>query len=199
MSLKRVWCYRRTRLGVAWSRAKRSLESIRLQQTAKKAVKSGRPDLNWGPLGPEPSALPGYATPRKNQVTGNRRQVTVMKKGADCSLSPVTCSLNWSGRPDLNWRPLAPQASALPGCATSRKQQGRGNSRQVTAGICSLASARCSLHDAITCAKALSRWTGVRGEWHGGVTDQEPTGREDVVARCGLWSRWPEIFAPRRL
>ena len=25
---------------------------------------SGRPDLNWGPLGPEPSALPGYATPR---------------------------------------------------------------------------------------------------------------------------------------
>ena len=25
---------------------------------------SGRPDLNWGPLGPELSALPGYATPR---------------------------------------------------------------------------------------------------------------------------------------
>ena len=28
---------------------------------------SGRPDLNWGPLGPEPSALPGYATPRKSR------------------------------------------------------------------------------------------------------------------------------------
>ena len=28
---------------------------------------SGRPDLNWGPLGPEPSALPGYATPRQEQ------------------------------------------------------------------------------------------------------------------------------------
>src|SRR3990172_10441948 len=26
----------------------------------------------------------------------------------------------WSGRPDLNRRPLAPKASALPGCATSR-------------------------------------------------------------------------------
>src|ERR1700690_878033 len=26
----------------------------------------------------------------------------------------------WSGRRDLNSRPLAPQASALPGCATSR-------------------------------------------------------------------------------
>ena len=26
----------------------------------------------------------------------------------------------WSGRADLNGRPLAPQASALPGCATPR-------------------------------------------------------------------------------
>ena len=25
---------------------------------------SGRPDLNWRPLGPEPSALPSCATPR---------------------------------------------------------------------------------------------------------------------------------------
>ena len=29
--------------------------------------------------------------------------------------------LLWSGRPDLNRRPLAPQASALPDCATSRR------------------------------------------------------------------------------
>ena len=28
----------------------------------------------------------------------------------------------WSGRLDLNQRPLAPQASALPGCATPRKR-----------------------------------------------------------------------------
>ena len=28
--------------------------------------------------------------------------------------------LDWSGRLDLNQRPLAPQASALPGCATPR-------------------------------------------------------------------------------
>ncbi len=27
---------------------------------------------------------------------------------------------DWSGRRDLNPRPLAPQASALPGCATPR-------------------------------------------------------------------------------
>src|SRR5262249_48171633 len=30
---------------------------------------------------------------------------------------------NWSGRLDLNQRPLAPQASALPGCATPRHGQ----------------------------------------------------------------------------
>ena len=30
---------------------------------------------------------------------------------------------DWSGRADLNCRPLAPQASALPGCATSRQAQ----------------------------------------------------------------------------
>ena len=27
-----------------------------------------------------------------------------------------------SGRPDSNWRPLAPHTSALPGCATSRTE-----------------------------------------------------------------------------
>lgn len=29
--------------------------------------------------------------------------------------------LNWSGREDLNLRPLDPQSSALPSCATPRK------------------------------------------------------------------------------
>src|SRR2546422_980772 len=33
----------------------------------------------------------------------------------------------WSGRPDLNRRPLAPQASALPGCATSRESRLTGH------------------------------------------------------------------------
>ena len=30
--------------------------------------------------------------------------------------------IGWSGRLDLNQRPLAPEASALPGCATPRRQ-----------------------------------------------------------------------------
>jgi integrase len=38
--------------------------------------------------------------------------------------SSKTAGFEWSGRQDLNLRPLAPQASALPGCATPRKRQG---------------------------------------------------------------------------
>ena len=36
----------------------------------------------------------------------------------------------WSGRADLNGRPLAPQASALPGCATPRHHPNTRVSRQ---------------------------------------------------------------------
>src|SRR5438270_5848413 len=35
--------------------------------------------------------------------------------------------LQWSGRLDLNQRPLAPQASALPGCATPRHGSSGGS------------------------------------------------------------------------
>src|SRR5260221_2244193 len=37
------------------------------------------------------------------------------------SLSAISSELKWSGWPDLNRRPLAPQASALPVCATPRR------------------------------------------------------------------------------
>lgn len=33
---------------------------------------------------------------------------------------PYGNMIKWSGRPDLNRRPLAPHASTLPGCATPR-------------------------------------------------------------------------------
>jgi hypothetical protein len=33
---------------------------------------------------------------------------------------PKMSELNWSGHPDLNWRPPAPKAGALPGCAMPR-------------------------------------------------------------------------------
>ncbi len=41
-----------------------------------------------------------------------------IKKGQSIRIGP---SLFWSGREDSNLRPLAPHASALPGCATPRK------------------------------------------------------------------------------
>ena len=44
-------------------------------------------------------------------------------------------SLSWSGRPDLNRRPLAPQASALPGCATARQTKISGLYRTRTCGL----------------------------------------------------------------
>ena len=34
--------------------------------------------------------------------------------------TPATCCRSWSGRGDLNARPPAPKAGALPGCATPR-------------------------------------------------------------------------------
>jgi len=36
----------------------------------------------------------------------------------------TAAAFRWSGRLDLNQRPLAPQASALPGCATPRRPWG---------------------------------------------------------------------------
>ena len=39
-------------------------------------ARSGCPDLNWGPLRPERSALPGCATPRVSKVSGSPRETT---------------------------------------------------------------------------------------------------------------------------
>ncbi len=38
-------------------------------------------------------------------------------------------NLKWSGRLDLNQRPFAPQANALPGCATPRPKRGNQRTR----------------------------------------------------------------------
>lgn len=39
---------------------------------------------------------------------------------ANAGEAPARASLVWSGRKDLNLRPLRPERSALPGCATPR-------------------------------------------------------------------------------
>jgi hypothetical protein len=42
---------------------------------------------------------------------------------------PMSCDITLSGRQDLNLRPLDPQSSALPSCATSRLGPSRGRNR----------------------------------------------------------------------
>ena len=48
------------------------------------------------------------------------------------NLEAVTYWSEWSGRPDLNRGPLAPKASALPGCATPRKSYRQAEGRKDT-------------------------------------------------------------------
>ena len=51
---------------------------------------------------------------------GSKEQVGKKKMPGPSSIPQWLRHLQWSGRLDLNQRPLAPQASALPGCATPR-------------------------------------------------------------------------------
>lgn len=60
---------------------------------------------------------PGARTARQSI----RPQVVTYVAGTLCNLClRVGPRIGWSGRPDLNRRPHAPQACALPGCATPR-------------------------------------------------------------------------------
>jgi len=70
------------------------------------------PRVEFAPLAeaPKPDGAPVARTP------SSRR-----KEGPEASEEPNNSgAFRWSGRLDLNQRPLAPQASALPGCATPR-------------------------------------------------------------------------------
>jgi hypothetical protein len=62
--------------------------------------------------------LHGSAAPRLGggSLIGSRRS----KRGPSVNSVPLLTWTFWSGRPDLNRRPLDPQSSALPNCATSR-------------------------------------------------------------------------------
>jgi hypothetical protein len=58
-----------------------------------------------------------YVTTYLNGQTVHRIGSLVWKKDTG------RASLVWSGREDLNLRPLRPERSALPGCATPRQDQ----------------------------------------------------------------------------
>lgn len=87
---------------------------------------SGREDLNLRPLGPEPSALPSCATPRHGIFHFGMRIAVLFYPAIR---NPQSALKKWSGREDLNLRPHAPQACALPGCATSRQKSSKRSSK----------------------------------------------------------------------
>src|SRR5512136_2951047 len=61
-------------------------------------------------------SLPGFSRPWVlSRKTGERQE-----KKKDLTPSSQALWNSWSGRLDLNQRLLAPEASALPGCATPR-------------------------------------------------------------------------------
>jgi hypothetical protein len=81
--------------------------------------KKGSPSLN----SPRRDFLPGPRNPGKfckGQLPGFQRIWRGSKKKKDLTLSSQALGNSWSGRLDLNQRLLAPEASALPGCATPR-------------------------------------------------------------------------------
>ena len=66
----------------------------------------------------------GFLTSKRTESTGNSGsyEQTVRTSGwprMSCFVKPVS---KWSGREDLNLRPPAPKAGALPGCATPRQK-----------------------------------------------------------------------------
>ena len=90
------------------------------------------PDLEFRPE-QEREAETEPPTP---EIEGCRRfKSSVARK--DSVLAPTLKffeEVNWSGREDLNLRPLAPHASALPGCATPRLIQLTGDLSRSSAG-----------------------------------------------------------------
>src|SRR5262245_13314772 len=72
---------------------------------------SGRPDLN----------LRRLAGVRARCRNPERAQRVEGPQHGSVSETVLVNSQEWSGRPDLNRGPHAPQACALPGCATPRR------------------------------------------------------------------------------
>jgi hypothetical protein len=69
--------------------------------------------------------------PEAGRIVGARSLPRSPRVGERIAMSnaETRCEF-WSGRPDLNRGPLAPKASALPGCATPRREQGTKDRRR---------------------------------------------------------------------
>ena len=103
-------------------------ELVRCPRVRGECVKGGTPPFTKGNDQPELAEVRGSARgssgcgAKRRAVSGAgpQRQGSPTHDGIQTN-APAPEPLWWSGRPDLNRRPLAPQASALPDCATSRR------------------------------------------------------------------------------
>src|SRR5690242_18874610 len=87
----------------------------------------------------------------------------------------------WSGRPDLNRGPLAPKASALPGCATPRLER-----HVYSAKVGQICPVRLHVNDAMARSCKIRPFPEVAGEhalhvamdlaWREGITIGKQTG-----------------------
>src|SRR5213078_3944442 len=99
--------------------------------------------LDFGPLA---ERAPAPVVPLKKQGTfaANLLPTAALPKAEapdPAGKASKIRGLQWSGRLDLNQRPLAPQASALPGCATPRHGSYGGERRNRRSRNCQRASA----------------------------------------------------------
>ena len=105
---------------------------------------SGWLDSNQRPRRPERRTLPDCATSRISYQEVEFKNKKRLLKKSKVFLSRNDPDANrgeppWkSGRQDSNLRPLAPHASALPGCATSRKNTSKGFSGAAKVGLFSI-------------------------------------------------------------
>ena len=132
-------------------------ELVRWRRVWGESVKGGHPPFHKRkrPTGTRRSArqrarefrFPSSGFPGPSSGCGAKRRVVRERGLGNCRVrtsevrpdgAPAPEPLWWSGRPDLNRRPLAPQASALPDCATSRRV-GADFSRRGWRGACRFA------------------------------------------------------------
>src|SRR5690606_31440225 len=76
-----------------------------------------------------------HSRPKAWTVTYHKREKRPVLDSAALLLCPVLDDGPWSGWPDLNRRPLDPQSSALPGCATPRIVRPQREPRSTTEHI----------------------------------------------------------------
>ena len=85
----------------------------------------------------------GPHLPGRSKLRCSASQLVTRRRPRGC-LPSAAYLLSWSGWPDLNRRPLRPERSALPSCATPRPRGGRRASRGQSSGKAARPGNRCA-------------------------------------------------------